>query len=293
MKILLDTSAIIDGEFTRILERTKSSEYSIIIPVAVMDELQSQASTNKEYGFIGLNEIKKIRRLCKSLNIELKILGERPTVEDISLATRGRIDAIINELALVEEATLVTADYVQSQVAEAYGIQTWHIPRQINSSSIGFEDYFDEHTMSVHMKEGVMPVAKRGVPGDFHLETLDNKPATRNELTSIVREVSELCRNPEIGTVEVSLDGATVYQYGSYRIAVTKPPFSDGMECRDGDLGCGPIPVPMVKAAPRRRDWPTTALESGVVSRTGWNRAFVFSSRIGLHLGAVVVGQFE
>ncbi|MGE5662177.1 MAG: PIN domain-containing protein, partial [Ignavibacteriales bacterium] len=137
MKILLDTSAIIDGEFTRILERTKSSEYSIIIPVAVVDELQSQASTNKEYGFIGLNEIKKIRRLCKSLNIELKILGERPTVEDISLATRGRIDAIINELALVEEATLVTADYVQSQVAEAYGIQTWHIPRQINSSSIG------------------------------------------------------------------------------------------------------------------------------------------------------------
>lgn len=230
MKILLDTSAIIDGEFTRILERTKSSEYSIIIPVAVMDELQSQASTNKEYGFIGLNEIKKIRRLCKSLNIELKILGERPTVEDISLATRGRIDAIINELALIEEATLVTADYVQSQAAEAYGIQTWHIPRQINSSSIGFEGYFDEHTMSVHMKEGVMPVAKRGVPGDFHLETLDNKPATRNELTSIVREVSELCRNPEIGTVEVSLDGATVYQYGSYRIAVTKPPFSDGME---------------------------------------------------------------
>ena len=61
MKVLLDTSAIIDGEFTRILERTKSPDYSIIIPVAVMDELQSQASTNKEHGFIGLNEIKKIR----------------------------------------------------------------------------------------------------------------------------------------------------------------------------------------------------------------------------------------
>ena len=56
-----------------------------------MDELQSQASTNKEYGFIGLNEIKKIRRLCKSLNIELKFLGERPSVDDISLATRGEL----------------------------------------------------------------------------------------------------------------------------------------------------------------------------------------------------------
>lgn len=230
MKVLLDTSAIIDGEFTRILERAKSSEYSIIIPVVALDELQSQASTNKEYGFIGLNEIKKIRRLCKSLNIELRFLGERPSVDDISLATRGRIDAIINELALIEKATLVTADYVQSLVAEAYGIQTWHIPRRISSSSLGFEDYFDEHTMSVHMKEGVIPVAKRGVPGDFHLEALDDKPATRNKLMSIVREISELCRNPEIGMVEVSLDGATVYQYGNYRIAVTRPPFSDGLE---------------------------------------------------------------
>jgi ATPase len=231
MKVLLDTSAIIDGEFTRILERSKNSDYSIIIiPAAALDELQSQASTNKEHGFIGLNEIKKIRRLCKSLKIELKFLGERPSVDDISLATRGRIDAIINELALIEEATLVTADYVQSLVAEAYGIQTWHIPRRISNSSLYFEDYFNEHTMSVHLKEGVMPVAKRGVPGDFHLETLDDKPATRDELMSVVREISEQCRNPEIGTIEVSLDGATVYQYGNYRIAVTRPPFSDGME---------------------------------------------------------------
>jgi ATPase len=47
---------------------------------------------------------------------------------------------------------------------------------------------------------------------------------------SVVREISEQCRSPEIGTIEVSLDGATVYQYGNYRIAVTRPPFSDGME---------------------------------------------------------------
>lgn len=232
MKILLDTSAIIGGEFTRILEKSKNSEYSVIlIPVAALDELQSQASANREIGFIGLSEIKKIRNLCDRLNIELKFVGEKPTINDISLAPRGRIDAIINELALVENATLVTEDFVQSQVAEAYGIRSWHIPRQIRSrDSLSFEDYFNEHTMSVHLKEGVLPVAKRGLPGDFHLETLDNKPAARSELTSIVTEISELCRNPELGKVEVSANGAYVYQYGNYRIAVTTPPFSDGME---------------------------------------------------------------
>lgn len=231
MKILLDTSAIIDGEFARILEGTNRSDYStIIIPVAVLDELQSQASMSRGHGFIGLNEVKKIKNLCKSLNIELKIVGERPSVDDISLAARGRIDAIINELALAEGATLVTADYVQSQVAEAYGIRTWHIPRRISSAPLTVENYFDENTMSVHLKEGVLPVAKRGIPGDFHLETLKDKPATRNELMSIVREISERCRNPEIGMVELNLNGATVYQYGNYRIAVTRPPFSDGLE---------------------------------------------------------------
>lgn len=231
MKILLDTSAIIDGEFARILEGTNRSDYStIIIPVAVLDELQSQASMSRGHGFIGLNEVKKIKDLCKSLNIELKIVGERPSVDDISLAARGRIDAIINELALAEGATLVTADYVQSQVAEAYGIRTWHIPRRISSAPLAVENYFDENTMSVHLKEGVLPVAKRGIPGDFHLETLKDKPATRNELMSIVREISERCRNPEIGMVELNLNGATVYQYGNYRIAVTRPPFSDGLE---------------------------------------------------------------
>lgn len=231
MKILLDTSAIIDGEFARILEGTNRSDYStIIIPVAVLDELQSQASMSRGHGFNGLNEVKKIKDLCKSLNIELKIVGERPSVDDISLAARGRIDAIINELALAEAATLVTADYVQSQVAEAYGIRTWHIPRRISSAPLTVENYFDENTMSVHLKEGVLPVAKRGIPGDFHLETLKDKPATRNELMSIVREISERCRNPEIGMVELNLNGATVYQYGNYRIAVTRPPFSDGLE---------------------------------------------------------------
>jgi ATPase len=232
MKILLDTSVIIGGEFTKIFEKSRNSEFSeVIIPVAVLDELQSQASTNREIGLSGLNEVKKIRILCRSLNVELKIVGEKPSISDIRLATSGRIDAIINELALVEGATLVTSDYVQAQVAEAYGIRTWHIPREVNSrSSLGFEEYFDEQTMSVHLKEGVLPVAKRGSPGDFRLETLDDKAVARNELTSIVREISELCKNPEIGKVEVSANGATVYQYGIYRIAVTRPPFSDGIE---------------------------------------------------------------
>ena len=33
-----------------------------------------------------------------------------------------------------------------------------------------------------------------------------------------------------MGSVEISRSGATVIQYGRFRIAITRPPFSDGLE---------------------------------------------------------------
>jgi len=112
-KFVLDTSIIIDGEITRMLElgRIKSGS-EVIIPLAVLDELQSQASVNKEHGFVGLEEVKRIRDLCLKNEILLSFVGERPDLEDIKLAKRGRIDAMIKDVALNENATLVTADFV-------------------------------------------------------------------------------------------------------------------------------------------------------------------------------------
>ena len=63
-KFVLDTSIIIDGEISKMLESGEAIEFGseIVIPLAALDELQSQASTNKEHGFVGLEEVKKIRR---------------------------------------------------------------------------------------------------------------------------------------------------------------------------------------------------------------------------------------
>ena len=114
-KFVLDTSIIIDGEVTKLLESGDSinSGSEIIIPLAVLDELQSQASTNKEHGFVGLSEIRKIREQCLSKNINFRFVGERPSIDDIRLAKHGRIDAIIKDVAMKEGAMLITADYIQ------------------------------------------------------------------------------------------------------------------------------------------------------------------------------------
>jgi ATPase len=230
-KFVLDTSIIIDGEITKMLEAGNIEEESdIIIPLAVLDELQSQASTNKEHGFVGLEEIKKMRELCTTKNISLRFVGQRPDLDDIRLAKHGRIDAIIKDVAMHESAMLITADYVQALVAEAQGIKAMHIRTPTKTTDLEFEKYFDETTMSVHLKEGTFPMAKRGKPGNFQLVKISEEKSTYHQLSNIIKEVSEASRVTGAGSVEISRSGATVLQFGNFRIAITRPPFSDGLE---------------------------------------------------------------
>src|SRR3972149_9577697 len=156
-KIVVDTSIIIDGEITKLIEAGSLKDCEIIIPVAVLDELQSQASRSKKYGFVGLEEIKKIRQLSDKHNITLRFEGERPSMDDIKLASHGRIDAIIKDIAKKNSATFYTADYVQALVAEADGIRTSYSTPDVKTTNLEFERFFDPQTMSVHLKEGTRP----------------------------------------------------------------------------------------------------------------------------------------
>ena len=73
-------------------------------------------------------------------------------------------------------------------------------------------------------------MAKRGKPGNFELVRLDENKTTYPQLTMIIQEVSEASRVSGKGSIEISRSGATVIQFGKFRIAITRPPFSDGLE---------------------------------------------------------------
>ena len=229
-KLVLDTSIIIGVRISEMLELGEIENAEIIIPLAVLDELQAQASTNRETGFVGLAEIKKIRELCKDGGVTIRYTGERPSMDDIKLARHGRIDALIKDIAKNEEATLVTADRVQALVAEAEGINSKYMSPPMKVTNLSFEKFFDGETMSVHLKEGVTPMAKRGKPGNVQLVRLSEEKSSYNELNQIVREVYEASRVSGFGSTEINRNGATVIQLDRYRIAVTKQPFSDGLE---------------------------------------------------------------
>jgi len=226
----LDTSVIIDGIFGRLLEGGEVKDVDVCVPYAVLDELQAQASRNVDVGFIGLDNLKKIRLLCESRGYRLFFYGPKPSFDDIRLAKKGRIDGMIRDVARELNGTLYTADYVLYLTAEAEGVKARHLRPEIKVTGLKFESYFDPDTLSVHLKEGVVPYAKKGRPGEFKLTQIGENPLTREELLEMEKEIHEASRVSKNAFLEMKMSGASVIQLGSYRIAVARPPFSDGLE---------------------------------------------------------------
>ena len=229
-KIVLDTSVIINGQISKEVESGILKDLEIIIPVAVMDELQSQASQKKEQGFLGLEEIKKLQTLTKNFEVSLRFDGKRPSADDVRLSGRGRIDALIKDIAKENNSALYTSDKVQALVAEAEGIEVKFQEPDVKQSELEFLRFFDSETMSIHLKEGLKPLAKKGQPGSFNLVEIEDKILTRNYLQKMTKQIMDIAKMNNISNIEISKPGALVVQHKDYRIAITQQPFSEGYE---------------------------------------------------------------
>lgn len=229
-KIVLDTSIIIDGIISSKIDSNEIDDScEIIIPRLAIDELQSQACKQRDHGFIGLGELKKIREKCKTRNISIKISGQKPSLSDIKLAKNGRIDALICDIAEGENAILFTSDYIQHLTALASGIQST-FDRSVSSSEFDIENYFDQSTMSVHLIEGVEPLAKKGTPGNFSLEKISGNKLDKQILDEIMNFLFSTKDNKKVSNIEISFDGCYVIMYKNLRIVITFPPVSNKIE---------------------------------------------------------------
>ena len=231
-KIVPDTSIIIDRKLSELILKKDLKNAEIIIPAAVLDELQSQASRGREHGFVGLEELKLLRELTKEEDrmLKLRFTGKRPSIDDIRLAKSGRMDAIIRDVAKNEGAEFFTADYVQALVGEVEGITTTYVAKDVKTKELSFENFFTEDTISVHLKKGVIPMAKRGKPGAFKLISIGEEELTNETMENIIKEIDDASYKNEESSIEINRRGAMVIQFGQYRIAIARPPFSDGIE---------------------------------------------------------------
>ncbi|MBI5347588.1 MAG: Flp pilus assembly complex ATPase component TadA [Candidatus Aenigmarchaeota archaeon] len=224
-KVVPDTSVLISGVFRDLMEKEK--EVEVIIPEFVVEELRAQASKGREIGMHGLDEIKKLREMK---HITITKLGRRQTYEEIQLAKYGRIDALILDVAKEHKAVIYTSDRIQALVAEAEGIEVQYFEPYEKKKELKLEKLLTDDTMSLHLKEGVAAMAKRGKPGDFKLVKISDELLEAEELEAIIREIMDAARYEEDTFIEIGGHKASIIQMGNMRIAIARPPFSDGVE---------------------------------------------------------------
>ncbi|TFG11060.1 ATPase [Candidatus Heimdallarchaeota archaeon] len=230
MKYAPDTSTIINGQFLKHLEEQEKVE-SIIISRVVIAEIENMANQAKTTGMAALEELQRIRDYCARTAVELLIDGYRPTVNQIKGAPGGELDAQIRDLAAEYDAILITSDRVMAEIGKAEGLAVVFIKEERVSLGKKIEDYFDDNTMSVHLRENNLPLAKKGFPGNFNLVPLEGeKILTREILDDLAKDVIERASREKDSFIESDKYGTSVIQLMKTRIVIIRPPFSDAME---------------------------------------------------------------
>ncbi|WP_410319135.1 PINc/VapC family ATPase [Methanobrevibacter sp.] len=229
-RIIPDTSAVIIGAVSEIVEKEDLDYPEIIVPEAVVCELEHQANDNRSEGHKGLKELQKLQRMQYEGELAIDFKGKRPTNYDIKYAKSGEIDSIIRDLARSEMGTLLTNDKVQAETAKAQGIPVYYYEQKYIEKALSIEKFFDETTMSVHLKENVIPMAKKGVPGHIDFVKLENQPYSYSQIHEIMDEILDKAKSDPKTYLESSKEGSFVVQSREYRISIAYPPFSEGLE---------------------------------------------------------------
>lgn len=230
-RIVPDTSAIIEGNVEKIIKEKGLNYPEIIIPEAVIAELEHQANNQRPTGIRGLENVKKLQDLAEIGKISIRITGRRPTKFEKDNAKLGEIDGLIRDVAKDELALLLTSDKIQAKTAEAQGIPTIYYAQEYKGAiDLKIAKFFDDDTMSVHLKENVVPMAKKGKPGHIELVKLANEKFTYKQLEAIAEEILEKERYDPKTYLEVDKQGAIVVQSRDLRISIARPPFSEALE---------------------------------------------------------------
>jgi ATPase len=228
--VVLDTSVVVDGWVSEQVESGEYKGYRIVIPNAVLAEIEHMANQKRDIGRLGMNELERLRALAENGAITLDFVGERPSSQQIRGSHSGELDALVRDVASKMNATLVTSDSVQAAVGHVIGLDVVVIEKKRARSIVTLEEFFDDRTMSVHLVENNPPRAKKGEPGDWELVDLSDHILTYEELEQLANTILERARQDRASFVEIEELGATVVQLRNYRIAIARPPFSDKME---------------------------------------------------------------
>ena len=207
------TSGSLSDEET--LKKLKDSV--ILIPEGIIKFMEVRANKGDKKALGALYQALKLREHAPKFGIEVKI------VKHLEKGSKA-----LEEIAKKHNAKVLTSNSVRWLALRVRGVPTSFLGTDEWRPVL--EEFFQEGIMSIHLKEGVPPMAKKGRPGHFRLIKLREKPMGRDELMKLAHALIEGARlDPEV-FVEIQRRDAYVIQLGEYRVLVAFPPFSDGVE---------------------------------------------------------------
>ncbi|MCL7389562.1 MAG: hypothetical protein LZ173_06485 [Thaumarchaeota archaeon] len=191
----------------------------LIIHRAILMEIEKQASQGDTLAIRGLEELEEA---CRSCNVEIIYTGS-------SVESFGNDRLSILDEAKKLDAILITCDPTTAKLAESIGIRVLY---ELPPPPFKIDELFSEDVMSVHLKEGLPPRVKRGIPGRWRLQEISDKPMNREELELLIAHLlKEAYTFFGINAfLEIDKPNVKIFQLRDYRIVVTRPPFSDGFE---------------------------------------------------------------
>lgn len=231
-----DTSVIFNGQILNLIKDGDLGPMPhIIIPNVVVAEIEYRSNIQKEIGFYGIDVLQELRELHENGEITLEVSGRRPSREEIKLSPGGELDALIRQEAKTNNAHLITTDRIQGDIGKFEGIEVVYVKdkqvsKTMDVSSLQLLDFFDDQTMSVHLKRNLSPYAKKGSPGSWRLERISERAISNQEIEEIALEIIEFVREDEHSFIEIEKAGALVAQMREFRIVITRPHFSSDVE---------------------------------------------------------------
>ena len=228
--IIPDASIIIEGILSKSLEKKEITTEEIILHESSLSIFQNLAKQNRAKGFFAIEEIQRLQSLSRELGFSVRFSGMRLSNAELQRITLNELDNLIIQIAFDSGGTLYTVDQVLANIAEARGMEFVHLSLKEKIPKLKLDKYFDNTTMSVHLKENLLPSAKKGTPGSWELLTIGKSKLSRDKIQEISREIIEAASISKDGFIEIEREGSTIIQLGNYRIVITKPPFSDNWE---------------------------------------------------------------
>jgi ATPase len=225
-RLVPDDLIIIEGFLSKNILSKKISFSEIFISESLLRLFELDAEKGKASGFLALEELKKLQELSSS-GFEI-IFSSRKFLKNSFFMDDLKSDLV--SLAWEKDAVLLTGSDILMKLSKARGVKVFFVEKSFSSKKLVLESFFDDSTMSVHLREGIFPVAKKGSPASWSFVKVGDKKLSAEDIKVISTEIIESAHLMKDAFIEIERDGSTIVQLGLFRIVILRPPLTDGWE---------------------------------------------------------------